>query len=133
MLGHYLMFNRNCEEALETYEKAFGTKATGIQKYKDMPQNPDFPVAEADMNLVLHSRLVIDGTEVMCADSGEVPASGSNMYISLTSDNGEMVKQAWDTLKDGGKIYLELNPSFFAKLHGHLQDRFGINWMFTLI
>jgi PhnB protein len=132
MLGHYLMFNRNCEEALEAYEKAFNTKVITMQKYKDMPTDPSFPVAESDLNLVLHSRLVIDGTEIMCADSGQAPASGNNMYITLTSGNEEMIKQAWAILKDGGKIYLELNPSFFAKLHGHLQDKFGVNWMFTV-
>lgn len=132
MLGHYLMFNRNCEEALAAYEKAFNTKVIMMQKYKDMPADPSFPVAEGDLNLVLHSRLIIDGTEIMCADSGQAPASGNNMYITLTSSNAEMVKQAWATLKDGGKIFLELNPSFFAKLHGHLQDKFGVNWMFTV-
>lgn len=132
MLGHYLMFNRNCEEALNVYEKAFGTKVTGIQKYKDMPPNPAFPVAEEDLNLVLHSRLVIDGAEIMCADSGQALTSGNNMYITLTSGKAEMIQQAWNALKDGGKIYLELGPTFFAKLHGHLQDRFGINWMFTV-
>jgi PhnB protein len=132
MLGHYLMFNRNCEEALETYEKAFDTKVIMMQKYKDMPPNPNFPVAESDLNLILHSRLIIDGSEIMCADSGQAPTSGNNMYITLTSSNAEMIKQAWTTLKDSGKIYLELNPTFFAKLHGHLQDKFGVNWMFTV-
>ncbi|MDD3172341.1 MAG: VOC family protein [Herbinix sp.] len=132
MLGHYLMFQRNCEEALNVYEKAFNTKIIIMQKYKDMPPNPNFPIAESDLNLVLHSRIVIDGTEIMCADSGQALSSGNNMYITLTSSNAEMVNQAWATLKDGGKIYLELNSTFFAKLHGHLQDKFGVNWMFTV-
>lgn len=133
MLGHYLLFNRNCEEALKVYEKAFGAKVAGMQKYKDIP-NPGFPVEEKDLELVLHSQIVIDGTEIMCADSGQGQplVSGNNMYITLTTGNEEMIKQAWDILKDGGNIYLELSPTFFAKLHGHLQDKFGINWMFTV-
>ncbi|QHI71693.1 VOC family protein [Aminipila terrae] len=132
MLGHYLMFNRNCQEALKAYEKAFNTKVIMMEKYKDMPPNPDFPIAEKDLNLVLHSRIIIDGTEIMCADGGQTHTWGNNMYITLTSSNEEMVKYAWDILQDGGKIYLELNPTFFAKLHGHLQDKFGVNWMFTV-
>jgi PhnB protein len=132
MLGHYLMFNRNCEEALKAYEKAFDTKAAHIQKYGDMPPNPAFPIEENDLNLILHSRLVIEGVEVMCADSRQTPEAGSNMYISLTTSNDELVKRAWDTLKDGGKVSMELTPSFFARLHGNLQDKFGVNWMFTL-
>jgi PhnB protein len=68
----------------------------------------------------------------MCADSSKVTTPGNNMYITLTSSNAEMIKQAWATLKMDGKVYLELNPTFFAKLHGHLQDKFGVNWMFTM-
>jgi len=126
------MFNKNCEEALKVYEKAFDAKVIMLQKYKDMPADPNFPVAESDLNLVLHSRLVIDGTEIMCADGGEAPTCGNNMYIALTTSNAEMIKQAWVTLKDGSEVYLELNPTFFAKLHGQLQDKFGVNWMFTV-
>jgi PhnB protein len=132
MLGHYLMFNRNCEEALHLYEKAFDTETGAMMKYKDMPQNPDFPLAESDRELVLHSQIVIDGTGIMCADSTQNPAAGNNMYITLTTGNEEMVKKAWDMLKEGGKIFLELSPTFFGKLHGHVQDKFGVNWMFTV-
>jgi PhnB protein len=131
MIGHYLLFSGNCEEALKTYEKAFDTKVIVMQRYRDMPSSPDFPIPESDLNLVLHSRLVIDGSEIMCADSREVPLSGNNMYISITSDDAEKVKRAWEVLKDGGQINMELTPSFFAKLHGNLRDRYGINWMFT--
>jgi len=131
MVGHYLLFSGNCEEALKTYEKAFDTKVIVIQRYRDMPSSPDFPIPESDLNLVLHSRLVIEGDEIMCADSREVPTSGNNMYISITSDDAEKVKKAWEVLKVGGEINMELAPSFFAKLHGNLQDRYGINWMFT--
>ncbi len=132
MLGHYLMFNRNCEEALKIYEKAFDTKVVIMQKYRDMPADPNFPIPDSDFDLVLHSRLVIEGTEIMCADSSKNLASGNNMYITLTSSNAALMKQAWAILQDEGMIYLELNPTFFAKYHGYLQDKFGVNWMFTV-
>jgi PhnB protein len=126
------MFHRNCEEALSVYEKAFNTKVTEMRKYKDMPPNPNFPIPESEMNLVLHARVDIEGSELMCADSSKDLSLGNNMYVSLTTSNEDMVKQAWELLKEDGKIYLELSPTFFAKQHGHLQDRFGINWMFTV-
>lgn len=132
MIGHYLMFNRNCEEALSVYEKAFNTKVIMMQKYKDMPTNPNFPIAEGDLNLVLHARFAIDGTEIMCADGRYTPVYGNNMFITFTTGNMELVKQAWEILKVDGNIYMELNPTFFAKLHGHLQDKYGVNWMFSV-
>lgn len=132
MLGHYLMFNRNCAEALEVYAKAFDTQVAEKQTYGDMPPNPAFPVAEENKSLVLHARIVIDGMEIMCADSSEPSKSGDNMYISVTTKDAAMVQRAWDILQEGGEIYMKLSPQFFAAAHGSLCDRFGINWMFTV-
>ena len=132
MVGHYLMFNRNCAEALEIYAKAFDAQITEMQKYGDLPPGPAFPVAASDKGLVLHSRLTIKGSELMCADAHERSEEGTNMYVAVTSPDTAFVKKAWDILKDGAEIYMELAPSFFASLHGSLQDRFGINWMFTV-
>lgn len=133
MLGHYLMFHRNCAEAIKTYEKALNAKIVELRKYSDMPANPAFPVPESDKDLVLHARLLVDDMELMCADgSGEV-ARGNNMYVSLTTKDAALVQKAWDVLRQDGEIYMELSPSFFAVLHGSLRDKFGINWMFTAL
>jgi PhnB protein len=126
------MFNRNCADALDFYSKAFDAKIIEMQKYGDMPPNPAFPIAESDKNLVLHARIEIAGMEIMCADGSEKIIAGDNMYISVTVKDSSMVQKAWDILKQNGKIYMELTPSFFAVLHGSLQDKFGISWMFTV-
>ncbi len=133
MLGHYLMFNRNCAEALLVYEKAFDAKITEIQKYGDMPPNPDFPIPEEDRELVLHARIRLDDGEIMCADASERSEGGSNMYVSITAKDADFIQKAWNVLKQDGEVYMELTASFFAVLHGSLRDRFGINWMFTAI
>lgn len=133
MLGHYLMFNRNCAEALLVYEKAFDAKITEMQKYGDMPPNPNFPVPEENKELVLHSRIQLDGGEIMCADASDRGEAGNNMYVSITTKDAALIQRAWNILKQDGEIYMELTESFFAVLHGSLRDRFGINWMFTAI
>lgn len=130
MVSHYLMFNRNCSEALEAYVKAFGAQITEMQKYGDVP-NLGFPMDDNDKNLILNSRLKLDNTEIMCADSMGNSQPGKNMYISFTTSDAALVKQAWEILKLNGEIYMELAPTFFAELHGSLQDKFGVNWMFT--
>jgi PhnB protein len=132
MFSHYLMFDNNCAEALDVYASALGAKVTEMQKYGDMPPNPAFPVAEEMKNQVLHARLVWDGTEIMCADAPGRCQSGTNMYISVTIPDGDKVRKAWDILKAGGEIYMELAPTFFAEAHGSLRDRYGVNWMFTV-
>lgn len=132
MTGTYLMFNRNCRDALALYEKAFDAKVREMMTYGDMPPNPSFPVQERDRKLVLHARFEVDGSEIMCADSSSGVETGSNMYITVSSKDGAMVKKAWDILKTGGKVYMDLQPSFFALLHGSLRDAYGVNWMFTV-
>jgi len=99
----------------------------------DMPPNPAFPISDSDKDLVLHSRLQLDSMEIMCADSSERSTSGDNMYVSITTKDASFVQRAWDVLKQDGEIYMELAPSFFATLHGSLQDKFDINWMFTAL
>ncbi len=133
MIGHYLMFNRNCDEAVKTYEKAFNGKIVEMRKYSDMPSNPAFPIPDEDKNLVLHARLQIDGMEIMCADSSGKSTKGDNMYVSITTEDEKLVEKAWGLLKQDGEIYMDLSPSFFATLHGSLRDKYGINWMFTAL
>jgi PhnB protein len=126
------MFNRNCAEALELYEKAFGAKITEMQKYGDMPSNPAFPVDESDKDLVLHALMRIDNMEFTCCDASGQCVSGNNMYVTVTTKNQNFVQKAWDALSDGAEIYMKLTSSFFAALHGSLLDKYGISWMFTV-
>jgi len=132
VFGHYLMFDRACAQAMEAYKEAFCGEILEMEKYGDMP-DPGFPVAENDKDLVLHARLKIGDTEIMAADSGHRRCPGENMYVTVTAADGAAVHKAWDALKQDGEIYMDLTPTFFAALHGSLRDRFGINWMFTVM
>ena len=131
MLGHYLLFDRTCAEALACYAEAFGIAVAEVMRYGDAPPDPSFPVAEEDKNLVMHSRLPIDGVDLMCADSTGRITPGDNQYVSVTTPDEAAIQKAWDVLKQGAEVYMDLQPTFFAPLHGSLRDRFGINWMFS--
>lgn len=133
MIGTYLIFDGRCAQVLAAYEKALGVQVAEIKTYGDMPPDPAFPVVQRDKDLVLHARFKVDGFEIMCADSRERVTPGDNMYVTLTTQNEAMVRKAWDVLAEGGETYRALQPSFFAKLHGSLRDRFGMNWMFTVM
>jgi len=133
MIGYYLMFNNNAQEALDVYEKAFGAKVLHKQTYGDMPPNPDFPVADEDKELVLNAQFEISGTVLMASDVGQLSAEkGNNMYITVTTDDKDLVTNAWEMLKEEGVVINDLQPTFFAELHGSLRDKFGIGWMFSV-
>ena len=46
-INPYLTFNGTCEEAFNFYKSVFGGDFPYVGKFKDMPENPDFPVSEA--------------------------------------------------------------------------------------
>lgn len=134
MIKPYLMFNRECEEAFNLYQKAFNGELETMQKYGDVPPNPEFPVAESDKNLVLHAQLKLTETgSIMGSDSNRELKDGGKVVISVELDSEDRAKNAWNLLKEGGFVQMDLQPTFFAKLHGSVQDKFGVTWMFTVM
>jgi PhnB protein len=134
MIKPYLMFNRECEEAFKWYQKAFNGEMVSIQKYGDMPPNPQFPVPESDKDLVLHAQLKLTETGYILGSDGnrEFP-NGEKVSISVELDSEERAKNAWNVLKEDGAIRMELQQTFFSKAHGSLRDKYGVTWMFTVI
>lgn len=134
MIKPYLMFNRECEEAFTLYQKAFDGELLAMQKYRDMPPNPEFPVDERDKDLVLHAQLKLsENGYIMGSDSSRDLKGGQKVSISVELNSEETAVKAWNTLKEGGNVVMDLQPTFFAKLHGSVMDKFGITWMFSVV
>lgn len=133
MIKPYLMFNRECAEAFNMYLKAFNGEMIAIQKYGDIPPSPEFPIAEADKELVLHAELKLtESGHIMGSDGKREFQDGEKVVISVELDDEERAISAWNVLKDGGSVFMDLAPTFFAKLHGSVKDKFGVTWMFTV-
>ena len=65
----YINFNGNCREAVEFYAEVFGTEKPQFMLYRDMPEDDDsFPVTDENADLILHTSLEIEGSEVMFSD-----------------------------------------------------------------
>jgi PhnB protein len=133
MIKPYLMFNRECDEAFKLYQKAFNGEMVAIQKYGNMPPSPDFPVGEDDKNLVLHAELKITETGyILGSDYRQDLQNDGKVCISVELNSEESAIKAWNLLKDNGTVHMDLQPTFFAKLHGSVKDKFGVTWMFTV-
>lgn len=134
MIKPYLMFNRECEEAFKLYQKAFDGEMVSIQKYGEMPPSPNFPVEESDKDLVLHAQLRLTETGfIMGSDVNRDINNGENVCISVEPNSEELAEKAWNVLKEGGEIQMELQQTFFAKLHGTMKDKYGVIWIFTVM
>ena len=126
----YLVFNGNCREAVEFYAKVFKTEAPRIMTFGDSPQNPDYPLPEEAKELIMHTRLNIDGSNVMFSDTfpGQPFVAGNNITLALISKNMDDLKSWYEQLKDGGNVEMELQETFWSKLYGQVTDKFGIHW-----
>jgi PhnB protein len=130
----YLNFNGNCMEAISLYEKAFGVKAQ-ILRYKDAPPSEEYSILAGTENLVMHACLT--NRKDYTVFLSDMPPNmstkfGNGMSIFVELDSVEKVDFAFDTLKEAGKVTMPLGPTFWSKYFGSVEDRFGVNWLFSI-
>lgn len=126
----YLVFNGNCREAVGFYAKVFETEAPHIMTFGEGSQSSDYPLPEEAKELVMHTRLAIDGSNVMFSDTfpGQEFVVGNNVTLALVSKNMDELKAWYEQLKEGGKVDMELQETFWSKLYGQVTDRYGVHW-----
>lgn len=130
----YINFNGNCREAVEFYAQVFGTEKPKIMTFGQMPPDPQFTIPEEAKNLVLHTQLNITGSTVMFSDvfPGMPFIAGNNISLTVTSKDINEIKSLFNKLKEGGKVSMDLQETFWSKCYGNLTDKFGIGWQLSL-
>ena len=129
----YLVFNGNCREAAEFYAQVFETEKPKIMTFGESHSDPSFQIPEEAKELVMHTRLTISGSNVMFSDTfpGMPFVVGNNVTLSLVSENLDEITSSFNRLKEGGKVAMELQETFWSKCYGSLTDKFGIEWQFN--
>ena len=127
----HLGFQGNCDEAFGFYEKVFGTKRLMTMRYSDAP--PGTPVPDGAKNLVMHTAMPVGSFTLMGADAP--PGKGqpmSGFQISIDDPDQATVKRIFDSLSEGGSVYMPLAPTFWSPLFGMCTDKFGVGWMVSV-
>lgn len=129
----YLTFNGNCRQAAEYYAHVFNTEAPQIMTFDDAPSSPDYVLPEEAKNLVMHTRLNIDGSTVMFSDTfpGSPFVEGNNISLAIVSKNKDEITSWFNQLKEGGTVTMDLQETFWSNYYGQLKDKFGIHWQFS--
>lgn len=131
----YLNFNGNCEEAFSFYEKVFNTSNIGIYRFGDTPADPNYPIADADKNKIMHMALFINPETMLmgtdCLESfGQKATSGTNTYVMLDTATADEAKTLYASLTEGANnIEMELGEQMWAELYASFEDKYGIKWM----
>lgn len=133
-INTYLTFNGNCEEAFNFYKIVFGGDFTHIGKFKDMPENPEFKIADLEKDKIMHISLPISKETVLmgCDTNGELKENyvqGNNFSISINTVSKDEADHIFNNLSYNGKVTMSLNKTFWGSYFGMLIDQFGIQWM----
>ncbi len=133
-INPYLTFDGNCEAAFLFYQSVFGGEFPYVSRFSEMPENPNYTVAEEDKNKIMHISLPISKeTILMGSDTssafGPPIVNGNNFSISINTDTEEETERLFNALSVGGKITMALEKTFWGSYFGMLTDKFGMQWM----
>ncbi|MCF7930372.1 MAG: glyoxalase/bleomycin resistance/extradiol dioxygenase family protein [Acholeplasmataceae bacterium] len=130
----YIVFENQTESAIEFYKQVFDLKVLEIMKMSDAPEDENNPLPESIKNLIMHAEIELFGSRIMLSDSpkdfGREVVKGNNFSLAICTDDKKAMTNAWNKLKIGAQINIELGPQFFSELYGRLVDKFGISWQF---
>jgi len=132
-ISPYISFAGNAAEAIAFYEKAFSATAE-ILRYKDAPQEHGYQTPAELENYVMHGQIKLGSESIMFCDSPpEYPVNvGHNIVLTVEFDDGETLKAAYEALKEGGEVAMELQETFWSKAFASVTDKFSISWNLTL-
>jgi PhnB protein len=127
-LNPYLNFKGNAREAMEFYQSVLGGSL-------NVTTFGEFGGEVEDPNQIMHAMLETDhGYTLMASD---LPPSmphnpGNNITISLSGDDGDVLRGYWQRLSEGGVVTIPLEKQMWGDEFGACVDRFGIQWMVNI-
>ncbi|RYZ93851.1 MAG: VOC family protein, partial [Moraxellaceae bacterium] len=102
--------------------------------FKDSPQpTPPGMLQPGFEEKVMHASFRIGDNIVMASDgcNDDSGFKGFSLWLGLATISE--TESAFNALSDGGKITMALAPTFWSPMYGMLTDRFGVNWMVSVV
>ncbi|MHA7963367.1 VOC family protein [Paenibacillus sp. CAU 1782] len=134
----YLNFDGTAEEVIGFYCEALNATEVKMVKFGDIPQNPNYPLPENELDMVMESSIEFVGGKIMLSDilpsmkavTGEL-VKGNNILISLIIDDKQKLEEYFSQLSLGGHVIMPLSNTPWSSCFGLLVDKYGVNWKFN--
>lgn len=134
----YLNFDGIAEKAIEFYSEALNANEVKKVKFKDFPQDPNYPLPENELNMIMESSVEFAGGKIMMSDilpsmkavTGEL-VKGNNVFISVVMDDKQKLEEYFNHLSVGGHVVMPLSNTPWSSCFGMLVDQFGVAWKFN--
>lgn len=122
----YLTFYGQAKEAADFYSKVFGLENLAMQRYGDA----DFPSPPEAADYLIHCHLQRGDFQLMLADSVDEQPKEVHRGLSLTiqCENVKEAEKLYDSLREEGKVLMELQDTFWGSKYGKVKDKFGFTW-----
>ncbi|MED3623811.1 VOC family protein [Neobacillus thermocopriae] len=132
----YIILDGKAKEAVKFYENALDAENLGVQTYRDLPENPEFPLSDEMKDLVVHANLRVGkNTFLMLSDTfpDQPYQLGTQVTIALMVNDVEKSKEVFEKLQDGGEVILPLGETPWSPSYGQVKDKFGIIWQISTL
>ncbi|MBD2846522.1 VOC family protein [Paenibacillus sp. IB182496] len=134
----YLNFDGIAEQAIAFYAEALHATEVKKVKFKDFPQDPNYPLPEEELELIMESSIAFAGGQLMMSDllpsmkrtTGEL-VPGNNVWISLVIEDIQALEKYFARLSVGGHVIMPLSQTPWSSCFGLLADKFGVCWKFN--
>ncbi|HCT81672.1 MAG TPA: hypothetical protein DGG94_16140 [Micromonosporaceae bacterium] len=128
-LNPYISFKDNARQAMEFYHDVFGGNLT-LNTFGENGMQ-DTPFADK----IMHAQLKTDqGYTLMASDTppGMEHNPGTNITISLSGDDDDLLRGYWEKLSSGGNVTMPLEKQMWGDEYGSCEDQFGVPWMVNI-
>lgn len=134
----YLNFDGIAEQVIAFYAEALMASKVKMVKFRDLPQDPNDPMPENELSMIMESSIEFAGGKIMMSDivpsmksvTGEW-VQGNNIVISIVMDNKQTMKKYFSNLSVGGYVIMPLSEVPWSSCFGMLVDKFGVVWKFN--
>lgn len=132
LINPSINFNGNAEEAFNFYQSAFGGTIATIVRMKDIA-SAEMPVAEEDMNKIMHITLPIGQNMLIGNDVpsflGKVNEQENRSKIVINAESREEADKLFNGLSADGSVEVPIGDSPWGTYFGMFRDKYGIEWM----
>jgi PhnB protein len=131
-MNPYIFFDGDCAEAVRFYARVLGWRVEAQMTWGESPECDKVPPEYADR--IIHACLATGNGVVMASDCppGDYrPPAG--IALAVSPEDSESAERIFAALADGGEVNMPLEETFFAHRFGAVTDRFGIDWMVSVL
>lgn len=124
-LRPYLIFDGDCEEALDFYAGCLDGEIVMLQRFSESP----LEVAEDHGDRVFNAAFRAENVTFMASDNPpeDELRAGNNFSMFVAFSDPSEHRRAFEALSADGRVLMPLDDGF-----GMLEDRFRVRWMLAL-